>query len=312
MPLPAARSDRRARGATRQIPKLCKLPTKASNSARRSSLSDRLAEAAPRPLCCGVASSIAEGRHLLSEAAQSVGGGAAIGHSQAAHTAVDGVEGLAGQLIRRVLQASQDRDPLDIQVQLDEAAKVLGLAGCLDKIVLPATRQLHQLLTAGQRDGTQDRMATEAVRTWLNHRGAFAPPPQEIGPILLACGPRDRDTIKLESLALLLRFQRWPCRVLGARVPTFNLTVAAQAADASGVVVIANEIRNQRHAIVSVLAVDALGIPVFLGGNAFEAENLPTKLPGRLLGTSLEAACSLLIDTLAPAVQRRAAANHHR
>jgi hypothetical protein len=261
-------------------------------------------------LFCGVVSSNAEGRHLLSEAAQSVGGGAAIGHSQVAHTAVDGVEGPTGQLIRRVLQASQDIDPLEIQAQLDVAAKVLGLAGCVDQILLPATRQMHQPRTAGQHDGIQDRMATEAVRTWLNHRGAFAPPPQEIGPVLLACGPRDRDTITLESLALLLRFQRWPCRVLGAWVPTFTLTVAAQAANATGVVVVATEIRNQRHAIVSVLAVDALGIPVFLAGNAFEPENLSMKLPGRYLGTSLEGACALLIDSLTPAAQRRSAAIH--
>jgi len=256
-----------------------------------------------------VLSSNAEGRQLLSEAAQSVGGGAAI-DGQVAHRAVDGVEGPAGILIRRVLQASQDIDPLEIQAQLDVAANVLELAGCVDQIVLPAARQLHQLLTAGQRDGTQHRMATEALRTWLNHRGAFAPPPQEIGPVLLACGPRDRDTIALESLALLLRFQRWPCRVLGARVPTFTLTVAAQAANATGVVVIATEIRNQRHAIVSVLAIDALGIPVFFAGNAFEPENLTMKLPGRYLGTSLRGACTLLADALAPAAQRRSAAIH--
>jgi hypothetical protein len=98
--------------------------------------------------------------------------------------------------------------------------------------------------------------------------------------------------------------------VLGARVPTFTLTVAAQAANATGVVVIAADIRNQRLAIGSVLAVDALGIPVFLAGRAFEPENLPMKLPGRYLGTSLEGACTLLIDSLAPAVQRRAAAKH--
>jgi hypothetical protein len=268
-----------------------------------------LPKAAPRPFCCGVASSIAEGRHLLSEAAQSVGGGAAIGHSRMTHTGA--VEAAAGQLLRRVLQASQDLDPLEIQAQLDVAAKVLGLAGCLDEIVLPATRQLRQLLTAGQRDGTQDRMATEAVRTWLNHRGAFAPAPPAIGPIVLACGPRDRDTIMLESLALLLRFRRWPCRVLGARVPTLTLTVAAQAANATGVVVISADVRNQCPAVGSVLAVDALGIPVFLAGNAFGPENLPMTLPGRYLGTSLEDACTLLIESLAPTVQRRAAAKHH-
>ena len=237
----------------------------------------------------------------MSEAARSVGGGATTGTGQVPQAAEGGAEALATQLIRRVLQASEDLDPLSIQAQLDLAAKVLGLAGCVDELLLPATRQLHQLLAAGQRDVAQDRMAAEAIRAWLNHRVAFAPPPQEIGPILLACGPRDRDTIALESLALLLRFQRWPCRVLGALVPTFTLKVAAQAADAAGVVVISTERRNQRQAIVSLRAVAAMGIPVFFTGDAFESEHVRMGLPGRYLGTPIEGACSLLIGALAPA-----------
>ncbi|MET0964742.1 MAG: hypothetical protein ABWZ02_00005, partial [Nakamurella sp.] len=191
-----------------------------------------------------------------------------------------------------------------IQAELDTAAKVLGLARCVDGIVLPAMRHLHSQVATSECAVAQDRMATEAVRTWLNHRAAFAPRPQEIGPILLACGPRDRDTLTSESLALLLRFQRWPCRVLGARVPTFALTIAAQAADATGVVVTSNERRNQRQAIVSLRAVDDLGIPAFFVGDAFESEHPRTDWPGRYLGTSIEGACTLLVTTLAPATPR--------
>ena len=225
-----------------------------------------------------------ERRQALSEAARSVGGGAAIGKNRMAQAAAGGDQASAAQHIRRVLRAAEDLDPLGIQAELDRAAKVLGLARCVDDIVQPAMRQLHQLLATGQYDEAQDRMAAEAVRAWLNHRAAFAPAPQEIGPILLACGPRDRDTIALESLALLLRFQRWPCRVLGARVPTFTLTIAAQAADAAGVVVISTESRNQRQAIVSLQAVDELGIPVFFAGNAFESEHPRTELAGAVSG----------------------------
>jgi hypothetical protein len=152
-------------------------------------------------------------------------------------------------------------------------------------------------------------MAAEAVRAWLNHRAAFAPTPREIGPVLLACGPRDRDTIALEALALLLRFQRWPCRVLGARVPTFTLTIAAQAADAMGVVVISTESRNQRQAIGSLRAVDDLGIPVFFAGDAFASQHPRTDKPGQFLGTSIEGACTLLIKTLALNAHIRTAAS---
>ncbi len=244
----------------------------------------------------------------MSDDAPSVGGGATKGQNRVPATAGTGTEAPAGEHICRILQASKDLDPLGLQAQLDQAATLLGLARCVDEIVLPATRQLHQLLATGQRDAAQDLMAAEAVHSWLDHRREFAPPPQEIGPILLACGPRDRDTLVLECLALLLRFQRWPCRVLGARVSTFTLTIAAQAADATGAVVVSTESRNRRQAIVSLTAVHALAIPVFFAGNAFKQQHPRMKLPGRYLGTSIEGACTLLINTLAPAAQRRSAA----
>jgi len=238
----------------------------------------------------------------VSEAAPSVGGSAPAGQVDA--------EAPAAQLIRRVLRAAQDLDPLGLQAQLDLGAAVLGLTRCVDEIVILATQELRRMLAGGLCDAAQQLMATEAVRTWLNHRGSFAPSPQEIGPILLACGPRDRDTVGLESLALLLRFQRWPCRVLGARVSTFTLTIAAQAAGAAGVVVMSTEGRGLPQAVAALLAVDALGIPVFFAGNAFEPEYSRRQLPGRYLGTRMGGACTQLIDTLAPALQRRSAAIH--
>lgn len=151
----------------------------------------------------------------MSEAVPSVGDSAPTGTSQVALIARVDSEAPAAQIIRCVLRAAQELDPLGLQVQLDLAAAVLGLARCVDEIVTPATQELRRLVTTVQRDAAQERSATEAMRTWLNQRGSLAPPPLEIGPVLLACGPRDRDTADLESLALLLRFERWPCRVLG-------------------------------------------------------------------------------------------------
>ena len=101
--------------------------------------------------------------------------------------------------------------------------------------------------------------------------------------------------VELESLALLLRFRRWPCRVLGARISTFTLTIAAQAADATAVVVMSADRRGLPQAILSVLAVDALGIPVFSAGAAFSHCTGHGQLPGRYLGNSVSGACALLI-----------------
>jgi hypothetical protein len=222
-----------------------------------------------------------------------------------AQPAGDGTEGTADQLIDRAIKAAHDLDPPGLQAQLARAATVLGVAACVDEVAIPATREMSRLLAIGQCDGAQELMATEVVRTWLNDRDSHAPPPHEIEPILLACGPHDRHTITLEALALLLRLHRWPCRVLGARTTTFTLTIAAQAVDATGVVVISTDVRGRPSAVASLRAVDALGVPVFFTGDAFEPECGRREVPGRFLGTSVQGACALLIETLTPAVQRR-------
>jgi len=221
------------------------------------------------------------------------------------HGTEAGAENSAGQSIRSVLQAAQDLDPVRLQAQLDMATAALGLARCVDEVVMPADRELRRLVASGQCDAAQQLMATEAVRTWLNNRGSFGPTPDHLPPILLTCGPRDRDLIGPESLALLLRFQRFPCRVLGARITAFSLTIAAQAADAAGVVVMSTDSRGLPHAVVALLAVDAMGIPVFFAGNAFEPEHNRRQVPGRYLGPGMEAACAQLTATLAPTVRRR-------
>ena len=202
------------------------------------------------------------------------------------------------------MKAAAHLDPLGLQAQLDIAVSTVGLVRCVDDVVMPATRQLRRLLETGHRDATQDLMATEAIRTWLSIRGMFAPTPRDIGPILLACGSREAHLVGLESLALLLRYQCLPCQVLGTRVSTFTLTIAAQASDAVAVVVVATESRGLARAMVLLRAVDALGVPVFFAGDAFDAEASRQSAPGRYLGSGIDSACTLLRDSLTPAVQR--------
>lgn len=234
----------------------------------------------------------------MSEAAPSVGGGATIDGDPAEQTTGSGVEAISTPFVGRIVQSSADLDPVGLQAQLDLATAVLGLTPCVDEIVTPAVQHLRRLLKAGQRDAAQDRMATEAIRTWINRRASLAPPPLEIGPVLLACGPRDPHAVDLETLALLLRFRRRPCWMLGARVSTFTLTIAAQAADATGVIVLSAEARGLAAAIDSLRAVDALGVPLFYAGSAFEPEPVRWQLPGLYLGSRWGSACDQVIDTL--------------
>src|SRR6478735_6775171 len=79
-----------------------------------------------------------ERRQALSEAARSVGGGAAIGHSQWGQTTAGGIEMATAQRIHYVVQASKNLDPLRIQAELELAAEEFGLSRSVDEVVQPA------------------------------------------------------------------------------------------------------------------------------------------------------------------------------
>ena len=211
-----------------------------------------------------------------------------------------GTQGPAQVLIHQILDAAEVLDASSIRARLDEAAATLGLAACIDEVLLPAMRQIGVWWAVGHCDVVQERMATEAVRAWLDRSSAFAPTPAHTRPILLACGPSDLHTIGLESTAVMLRYQGWPCRVLGARTPTATLATAARATVVAGVVVVSHLSSGRQRAIESIRAVDDLGIDVFYAGNAFSTPRSRRGLPGRYLGMGIEEACTQLTQALLP------------
>jgi len=209
-----------------------------------------------------------------------------------------GGQGPAQDLIRQVLDAAERLDPTSIRVRLDEASRSLGLDACIDDVLLPSMRQIGVWWAVGHCDIVQERMATEAVRTWLDRRSAFAPTPTRARAILLACGPSDLHTIGLESMAVLLRYQGWPCRVLGAKTPTVTLATAARATAVAGVIVVSHLATGRSRAIESIRTVDELGIAVFYAGNSFSALRSRRGVPGCYLGVSIKDACAQVTDTL--------------
>ncbi len=209
-----------------------------------------------------------------------------------------GIGGRAGELIALLLADSKRLDPAGVRSRLDEAAEALGLSGCVDDVLLPAMRQVGVWWEMGHCDIAQERMTTEAVRAWLDRRSAFAPAPSRSRPILLACGPRDLHTIGLESMALLLRYEGWPCRVLGAHVPTVSVVAAAKATDAAAVVIVSHLATGRRKAVESIEAVDAEGVTVFYAGNSFAVARSRSSIPGIYLGTRIEDARAVVVETL--------------
>lgn len=209
-----------------------------------------------------------------------------------------GGQGPSQDLIDQILQAAERLDAAFIRDRLDAAATELGLGDCMDEVVMPAMRQIGVWWAVGHCDVVQEQLATEAVRAWLDRRGALAPAPTRSRPILLACGPTDLHTIGLESTAVLLRYQGWPCRVLGARTSTATLAAAARATAAAGVVVVSHLATGRLRAIESIRTVNELGIAVFYAGNAFAAPRSRRGIPGRYLGTGIRAACAELASAL--------------
>ena len=210
-----------------------------------------------------------------------------------------GGQGPAQDLIHQILGAAERSDAASVHARLDEATTTLGLAACIDDVVLPAMRQIGVWWAVGHCDVVQERMATEAVRAWLDRSSAFAPPPTRPRPILLACGPSDLHTIGLESMAVLLRYQGWPCRVLGARTSTVTIATAARATAVAGVIVVSHLATGRLRAVESIRAINDLGIEVFYAGNAFSTPRSRRGVRGRYLGVSIEDACAQLTRALA-------------
>lgn len=209
-----------------------------------------------------------------------------------------GIDGPAADLIKEILAAAAQCDTEGIRAGLDRAAAALGPAGCIDEVLLPALRQVGQWWDTGVCNLAEEHLSTEAARAWLDKRSAFAPPPTMRRPVVLACGPGDLHTIGLEALALLLRQQGWPCRLLGAHTSTAALTTAVQATGAAGVVIVSHLPTSRRRAVDSMTAAAGLGLPVFYAGNAFSSARRREQLPGTYLGTVLRDACALVNTTL--------------
>lgn len=210
-------------------------------------------------------------------------------------------QGPADGYVRAILADSEQMDPGSIRSGLDAACAELGLPRTIDDVLLPAMRQVGVWWSVGHCDEVQERMATEAVRAWLNRSSAYAPQPSRLRSIVLACGPSDLHTIGVESLALLLRHAGWPCRVLGARTTTDTVTTAARAADSAAVVIVSHLATGRLRAIASINAVHDLGIEVFFAGNAFSTNRSRRNVPGTYLGGRIETACSRIVETLSPA-----------
>jgi methanogenic corrinoid protein MtbC1 len=217
--------------------------------------------------------------------------------------AVMAAAGPARELVDALLAASGQMEPSAVVAVLDRAVDELGMPTAMDEVLLPAMRQVGQWWETGRCDVAQEHLTSEAARGWLSRLAAFAPPPLRDSPVVLACGPRDLHTLGLEALAVLLAYDGWSCRVLGARTPADTLATAVRATSAAAVVVVSHLSVGRRPAVEAIRAVAGSGAHVFYAGNAFLFARARERVPGTYLGESLAAAVEVL--SVIPSPDRR-------
>ena len=217
--------------------------------------------------------------------------------------AVLAATGPARDLVDALLAASEQMEPSAVVAVLDRAVDELGMPIAMDEVLLPAMREVGQWWETGRCDVAQEHLTSEAARGWLSRLAAFAPPPDRGSPVVLACGPRDLHTLGLEALAVLLAYDGWSCRVLGARTPADTLATAVRATSAAAVVVVSHLSVGRRPAVEAIRAVADSGAQVFYAGNAFLFARARERVPGTYLGESLAAAAEVL--SVIPSPDRR-------
>jgi DNA-binding transcriptional MerR regulator/methylmalonyl-CoA mutase cobalamin-binding subunit len=210
-----------------------------------------------------------------------------------------GIGGPAAAHIAALLDASERSDPAGVREHLTAAQAELGLGPCLDDVLLPAMQQVGLWWQTGRCTVEDEHLTTEAARAWLETLGASAPTPYRQAPIVLACGPTDLHTIGLEALTLLLRYEGWSCRLLGARTAVPAVAAAVHATGARAVVIVSHLNSGRARAAQSLRAADSQDVEVFYAGNAFTAPRSRRNLPGTYLGARLQDAASLIDDALA-------------
>jgi MerR family transcriptional regulator, light-induced transcriptional regulator len=211
-----------------------------------------------------------------------------------------GGSGPAADFVEGILAASARADPVAVRDHLSRAHTALGLAACLDDVLLPAMKQIGLWWQTGRCDVEQEHLTTEVVRAWMESLVAYAPDPVGRIPIVIACGPSDLHTIGLEALTTLLRYRRRACRSLGARTSVAALTTAVQATGARAVVVVSHMSTGRKRAIQSLHSATELGATAFYAGNAFTSPRSRRGVPGAYLGCRLVDACDLIESALAP------------
>ncbi|HEY5846686.1 MAG TPA: MerR family transcriptional regulator [Microlunatus sp.] len=205
----------------------------------------------------------------------------------------------AESLIEALLQASQAFQPDTIGEILDTARQTFGLGRTVDDVLLPALRQIGQRWQSGEADVSHEHLATYAIHGWLSQLHQSRPPPAQVPPIVLCCGPRDDHTLGLEALGALLGERGVDCLLLGARTPAESLVRAVRDTAAAAVILVSHLPAGRQAAVDALRSAELNQTSIFYAGGAFASHQARHGVPGHHLGDNLTRAA----DTIANALQ---------
>ena len=190
-------------------------------------------------------------------------------------------------LCRRLLSAAHGLQSAQVGAALDRSLEALGLPRTIDDVLLPSMREIGTRRSDGPGASDEERLATNAVLSWLRRKATQAPPPRDPRPVVLTCGPLDQHTVALDALEVLLRYDGFDCRNMGAQTPVASLRAGIDHCSAQAVVLVSELIANRAPAASALRAVDRNGVAVFYAGAAFRSQASRRGLPGTYLRGNL-------------------------
>lgn len=237
---------------------------------------------------------------VLQAMRSAVGRGLAAGAAAQALREPGGAPDVPVRLLTRALECAAAHDQAGLADVFDEAEQAMGTDGAVDRLLIPALREVGDRWERGELDVGAEHLATAAARRWVARRTLTAPVRREAAPVLLAAAPGNRHTVALEAFEMLLHCRGWPTRQLGADTPLPALLRAVHATAAQAVVMTAQQVSRRRAAVAALEALRDLPVRLFFAGAAFDNPRHRRGVAGSYLGAVLPQAADAVAGDLRP------------
>jgi methanogenic corrinoid protein MtbC1 len=201
--------------------------------------------------------------------------------------------------VGRLVQGALDIDQALVRGALAEVESVMTPEEAIERVVLPALREIGVRWEKGACDVAGEHVATGQIRQWLGRLVDDVRPAGDAPTVVLSTGPADFHSANLEAFAVLLGLRGCNPLVLGALTPVASLVEAIRSLSAEGTVVVSHMGITRRAALDSIREVAALRTTaVFYAGNGFAAARSRRGVPGTYLGTDMGPAADLVHEEL--------------